>query len=174
MNTKLDPGHAGKRTILRVAGILTLIAGAALLAIGFGSFFAAFGSWGPPRLFWCAFVGMPLLFVGSVMCMFGFMGSVARYQVGEAAPVAKDTFNYLANGTQEGIRTVASAIGEGLKEGSGDAGIRCSACNAVNAEDANFCDECGASLGKAKECPACHEQNDADAKFCDNCGQALG
>jgi len=43
------------------------------------SFFSAFGGGGSPRLFWCCFVGVPLLFVDGVMCMFGFMGSVARY-----------------------------------------------------------------------------------------------
>ncbi|MCP4638776.1 MAG: hypothetical protein GY851_00010 [bacterium] len=174
MSRRIDPGHAGKRTALRVAGVLVLIAGVALIAVGAGSLFVA----GPSPLFFCAFAGMPLLFVGSAMCMFGFMGAVARYQAGEAAPVAKDTFNYLADGTQEGVRTVASAIGEGLRQGAsseGDPdGVRCAECDALNAEDANFCDACGARLQKEKKCSACHEANDADAKYCDNCGQAIG
>jgi hypothetical protein len=35
---------------------------------------------------------MPILFVGTAMCMFGFMGALARYQAGEVAPVGKDAF----------------------------------------------------------------------------------
>jgi hypothetical protein len=63
------------------------------MIVGYGSFFASFGSFEPPRFFWCAFVGMPLLFVGIVMCMFGYLGAFQRYVTGESAPVAKDVVN---------------------------------------------------------------------------------
>ena len=98
--------------------------GLLLIIIGIGSFFASFGSFQPPRFFWCAFLGMPFLFVGLVLCGFGFQGAVLRYQLGEVAPVTKDTFNYLAEGTQEGMKTVATTIGEGIAAGMSGSGHR--------------------------------------------------
>jgi hypothetical protein len=83
------------------------------------------------------------------MCGFAFQGAIARYQAGEVAPVAKDTINYLAEGTQEGVKTVATAVAEGIAAGMG--GPR----KADN------------------RCPKCSHSNDADAKFCKNCGVAL-
>lgn len=106
------------------------MAGALLVLIGFGSFFASFAtigrglSGGPigetamPRYFWCAFLGMPLLFVGSTLCMLGYGGAVLRYWSGETSPVAKDTFNYVADGIQPGLRSVGRSLAEGVAEGS--------------------------------------------------------
>ena len=113
---KINPKHREIRQVLRIAGPLAAGLGLLLIAIGFGSFFMSFGGGGPPRFFWCAFLGMPILFVGTAMCMFGFMGAVARYQAGEVAPVGKDTFNYLAEGTEDGVQTVAAAVGAGLAQ----------------------------------------------------------
>ena len=87
------------------------------MAVGMISFFAAFGSFQPPRLFWCCFVGMPILFVGLVMSKFGYFGSVIRYVAAESAPVAKDTVNYMADGTKDAVKTVARAAAEGIQEG---------------------------------------------------------
>jgi ribosomal protein L40E len=175
MNEKqIDPGHSSVRRVLLIAGPILVAMGLILMAIGLISFFMAFGGGGPPRFFWCAFLGIPLLFAGSAMCMFGFIGKVARYQAQEMAPVARDTFNYVAEGTQEGIRTIAGAIGQGLREGGPGGGsqtmIRCHKCNALVGVDAKFCSQCGQAMGKAKPCPQCRELNDPDAAFCDNCG----
>ena len=71
-------------------------------------------------MFWCCFVGMPLLFVGGVMCMFGFMGAVARYTAAEQVPVATDAISDLAEGTHGAVKTVACAVAEGVKEGLTD------------------------------------------------------
>ena len=105
------------------------------------------------------------------------MGKVMRYGAQEIAPVAKDTFNYMAEGTSEGVKTMASALGQGLREGglAGGSGtmVRCHKCNALVPDDAKFCNECGQSLGKTKSCPGCQELNDPDARFCDNCGHAF-
>jgi zinc-ribbon domain len=78
--------------------------------------------------------------------MFGFLGSFFRYFFGEAAPVQKDTFNYLAEGTKGGIKTVAAAVGEGLAvgmRGGEKARNRCSKCEHDNDADAKFCKNCG-------------------------------
>ena len=91
--------------------------GLLFIIVGVGNFFVSISGSEEPHYFWCIFVGMPLLFVGIVLCLFGFQGAIARYEAGEIAPVAKDTFNYLAEGTQEGVRTIAAAIGGGLEAG---------------------------------------------------------
>jgi Double zinc ribbon len=182
---QFDRGHAPQRKLLRMIGPMVAVAGFIFTAIGIGSFFAAFGSFEPPRYFWCAFVGLPLLGIGGAITRFAYMGAIARYAANELAPVGKDTFNYLAEGTQDGVKTATRAIAEGLREGLGEAAaaagrggapavrVRCYKCNAENDADAHFCDACGAALTKSKPCPACGELNDPDARFCDNCGGAL-
>ena len=117
MNNQIEsPRHTKIRSFLRVAGPILALVGLIFLAVGTISFFAAFGSFQPPRLFWCCFVGMPILFVGLVMSKFGYFGSVARYVAAESAPVAKDTFNYMAEGTKDGVKTVSRAVAEGVQE----------------------------------------------------------
>jgi hypothetical protein len=143
---KIDPKHGTSRTILRMLGPTITGIGLLFIVIGAGSFFSSFGSFEPPRYFWCIFLGLPLLFLGVVMCMFGFLGSFARYVAGEAAPVQKDTFNYLAEGTKEGVKTIATAIGEGLA--AGKTATTCRQCSHGNEADAKFCKNCGAPLVK--------------------------
>jgi len=115
------PQQTATRKTLRRAGLIILALGGVLTLIGIGSFFASFGSFGPPRFFWCAFLGMPLLFVGGAMTMFGFLGAFQRYVAGESAPVAKDVVNYMGENIQPGVKSIAKAVTEGIKEGlSGD------------------------------------------------------
>ncbi len=110
--------HVAIRTMLRVLGPLTAMAGLVFLGVGLASFFAAFGSFQTPRLFWCAFVGIPLLFAGMVMCNFGYLGAIQRYMAAESAPVAKDVANYVAEGVEPGVKAVAKAVAEGIVEGT--------------------------------------------------------
>jgi RNA polymerase subunit RPABC4/transcription elongation factor Spt4 len=170
---QIDPGHNATRDVLRIVGPIVTLVGLGFIVVGVTSFFVSFGSFGPPRYFWCAFVGMPLLFVGLVLSSCGYMGKMMRYQAGETAPVVKDTFNYMADGAREGVEMVAGAVGRGLRAG-GVAGsgamVRCHKCNALMAADAKFCSQCGQAAGKTKPCPQCRELNDPDARFCDNCG----
>ena len=179
---KIDRDHEAKRNVLRTVGPIVLGVGVIFMIVGAVDFFRTVGSLGgPPKLFWCFFVGMPLLFLGSVMTSAGYMGAVGRYTSAEAAPVAKDTFNYMADGTADGVRKMAEAVGEGLSDamgaavagGAAEAGVRCCKCNKVNDADAKFCDECGFSLQKTRACDGCGEMNDPDAKFCDNCGKGF-
>lgn len=162
------------RETLRSLGVVVTGIGVVFTAIGLISFFSAFGSFGPPRYFWCAFIGLPLIGLGSNLMRYGYMGAVGRYVAGEVAPVAKDTINYLADGTEDTIAKVSRAVGEGLSR-AGQAGatqiVRCHKCNHDNPADAKFCNGCGAALQKNKPCPDCGELNDPDAKFCDNCGR---
>jgi hypothetical protein len=115
-NSLQSPRHQTVKQVLRIGGPILLLAGLLFLLIGMVSFFLALGSFGAPRYFWCSFVGIPLVFVGSVMCKFGYLGEFVRYVSAESAPVAKDTINYLGQETQPGVKAVAKAITEGLLE----------------------------------------------------------
>jgi RNA polymerase subunit RPABC4/transcription elongation factor Spt4 len=174
---RIDPGHDSTRNTLRTVGPVLLVIGGIFMVVGLVDFFSAMGGRHEPHLFWCFFVGMPLLFAGGVMTQMGFMGKVMRYMSQEAAPPAKDTFNYMADGTKDGIKTVVGAIGQGLRESGLGGGpqtmVRCHKCNALVPAEAKFCGQCGHSLGKTRPCPDCHELNDPDARFCDNCGRAF-
>jgi hypothetical protein len=145
---QIDPRHTSTKQVLRIVGPVLAGLGLLFTIIGFGSFFSSFGSFEPPRYFWCVFVGLPLLFVGAAVSMVAFSGSFARYYFGETTPVLKDTFNYLAEGTQGGVRTTAQAVGEGLSQGL-------------------------ASGAPKATCPKCQQANDADGKFCKHCGAEM-
>ena len=119
MSRLQTPQHNKTRSVLRACGVIFALLGLIFLAIGMISFFTAFGH-GMPRLFWCCFVGMPLLFVGIVMCVFGFMGAAARYAASEHVPVASDAVNDLADGTKGAVKTWAKAASEGIREGQQD------------------------------------------------------
>ena len=120
---RIDPGHKGIRDVLRVAGPIVLGMGVLLTVVAFVSFFTAFGGHGPPKYFWCGFIGLPMIAAGGAMTKFGYMGKVARYVSGEISPVAKDTINYVGTESREGIKAVASAIGDRLRgESTGTAG----------------------------------------------------
>ena len=179
MPEELDPQHQEKRDLLRVVGPLVVAIGGIFMIVGMVDFFSAMGSFGPPKLFWCFFVGMPLLFVGGVMCSYAFMGSVSRYVAGEEVPVVKDVTNYVVAGAKDSIRDVAAAVGEGFRSGAAGTATaaparRCAKCHADNEPSANFCKSCGAPLARTKPCPACGKLNAADARFCDHCGKAVG
>lgn len=169
---RLNPGHLRTRNLLRRIGPIVLGIGVLLMGIGMIDFFISMGSFDPPKLFWCLFLGMPMLFIGIVMTKIGYMGAVARYMSAESAPVAKDTFNYVASETKEGVREIAGAIREGfVGEDSGK--VCCPGCEVPNDRDAKFCDACGGSMSNEKDCVACEMPNDHDAKFCDGCGTAF-
>lgn len=163
------------RESLRSIGILVTAVGGVFTLIGLGSFFSAFGSFEPPRYFWCAFIGLPLIGLGTSLMRYGYMGAVTRYVAGEVAPVAKDTINYLADGTEDALQTIGKAVGAGMAATTAQSAalVRCHKCNRENARDAKFCSQCGTALQKSKQCPRCGELNDPDAKFCDDCGTAF-
>jgi len=112
-----QPEQDGIRKFLRIAGPVIFLIGVLCLVIGIINFFWSFGGGGMPHYFWLAFVGMPLMFVGIVLCQFGFMGAVFRFMAGESAPVAADTVNYMAEETKGAVETVARAAAKGVVEG---------------------------------------------------------
>ena len=176
MNNSLDPNqYREQRAILRSIGPAIAGIGLLLTIVGMVSFFTAFGGGGFPQYFWCAFVGLPLMAVGAMISKFAYLGTILRYMAGEAAPVGKDTTNYMLAGTRDSLRDAATAVGEGFAAAGtlgGSQRVRCHKCNADNEVSARFCSGCGATLSKTKACAKCGELNDPDARFCDNCGAA--
>ncbi len=177
-DNRIDPGHKATRDTLRVVGPIVLVLGIGFTAVALIDFFLAFGGRRPLILPWCGFIGLPLMFAGIAMTSFGFMGKVIRYQAQEMAPPARDTFNYMADGTKDGVKTIAGAVAEGLRQGSpggsqAQPAVRCQSCSTMNSSDARFCIHCGQALIKSRMCPNCNELNDPHANFCDNCGHAF-
>jgi hypothetical protein len=112
-----SPQQNSIRKTLRIAGPVVFLAGLVCAIIAAVSLFASAGSFEGPHYFWLGFIGLPLMFVGGVLCQFGFMGAVARFIAGETAPVASDTVNYMAEETKGAVETVAKAAGKGVVEG---------------------------------------------------------
>lgn len=165
------PDHPVHRTGLRASGAVLTVAGAVLTAIGLISFFSAFGGGSPPSLFWCAFLGLPLLGFGSLLLKAGYAGAIARYVATEAAPVAADAIDHVAHHTRDAVHGTAAAIAAGLR---GSPPLRhCSGCGAEAAPRAQFCDQCGASLPGRIVCVRCRHDNDPSARFCAGCGHEL-
>lgn len=151
---KINPGHRKAAKILRIGGLLILAIGLICTGIALFNFAGVMMDMhaGPPRLFWLGFIGLPLMFVGSAMTIFGFADKVARFHAAQYAPVAKDTFNYMAEGTQDGVKTVARSIAEGINEARADV---------------------KGDLGKTLRCPACGFAETPDARYCSGCGEPL-
>jgi hypothetical protein len=159
--------------VLLVVGGLCIVSGmVGLISVG-------------PVMILLFILGGPVLMVGFLLTALGFMGTVARYQAEQVAPVGKDVVNYMAVGTQQGVKTASKAMAEGLREGLAGqplinvgaadpppgASIACPKCHAANQAGSKFCDQCGAALMVA--CDACGAANQAGSKFCDQCGKPL-
>ena len=123
-----DP-YAQQRFMLRAVGIVVTGIGLIFMVAGVVSFFSSFNSFEPPQYFWCCFVGMPLLGIGAAMCQYGFLGAYTRYVSTETRPA---------------IKSVVSAISEGLAPRNADR--LCPRCHTSNEADARFCKQCGAPL----------------------------
>lgn len=164
--------HKGLIIFLRIFGIICLATGIIMIGITIsqmGSF-----NFSTPFL---PFVGIPLIFVGNVCLMFGFMKKTNSFVASQNAPVQKDVANYILDGTREEmgktakeIFSQASMAGASSKVSKKEFRI-CPQCGEKNDPDAKFCDKCGTSL--VKVCRSCGEENDADATYCDNCGSRL-
>ncbi len=180
-SVQIDPSHERRRSFMRFAGVGTLLAGLILTTVGFTSFFMAFGSFEPPRYFWAAFLGIPLIAVGGICTMMGNLGNYYRYLSAEMTPAGQEILRSMAAGSHDAVETVAHAVGRGLAQGMGhpamaspgvgDA-VDCQQCGSKNSAGARFCNQCGGSLGVAP-CPACGADVPGTARFCQHCGKPL-
>lgn len=162
--------HQNFRGFFRFMGPVVLLgAGTCMLIAGIDFF--TLEPFETPSYFWLFFVGMPLLFVGFLFSVLGYGGAMAQYQSKEYAPVAKDTFNYLAKETTSGVKSISSAIHEGKQTNPQSQMMACLNCDFSNESDSKFCSECGESLQAS--CGKCGTINDRSAKFCDQCGSKM-
>ncbi len=148
-----DPGlpeQASLRSSLRIIGPAMVGVGLLFTAIAMIDFFAAFGGMGIPGNFWMAFIGLPLIAIGSAITKFAYLGPASRFVAGEVTPTIRDTLGALG-------------LGSGQET--------CAKCGGTNAADAAYCDDCGAALRLV--CDACRTANAGDAKFCKGCGAEL-
>lgn len=142
-NEFITEEHKKTRKVFRIVGPVLLLIGVCCIAIAIADSFTL-DFFEMPKYDWLFFVGMPFLFVGFVLCGLGYGSDVAKYQSREMAPVAKDTFNYLASETTEGVESISRAVQKGKS-----------------------------TVIEAKQCGNCQEINKLDAKFCNECGQEI-
>jgi len=178
MTDPIDPNYLRTRNVLRVLGPALLVLAVVFGLIAFIDLVITMTSeFRPPRLFWCFFIAGPLGFVGLAMTSAGYAEAIARYNARAAAPPAKDTFNYMAEGTKEGVKSLAQAVKEGLTSppsSNGDSPITsCPGCGEPNEPAAKFCKKCGKPVSAQFPCKHCQHPNDPDARFCDMCGKPL-
>jgi hypothetical protein len=170
-----DPRHELHRARLRTFGWLCTATGAIATGIGLVSFFGAMGPGrGQPDLFWCAFLGLPLLGLGGNLLRMGYAGALARYHARETMPVATDALDHVAEHGHGALRTIGGALA-GKPRAAADRGA-CTACGAAVGADARFCQQCGKELAPAApavECARCRHDNAPGARFCAGCGGAL-
>lgn len=136
--------HIATRNKFRTLGPLILGAGAICMLISLIDFFTFDPFYEEPKYFFLGFVGLPLMAIGFSLTSLGYGAKVAAYQSREMAPVAKDTFSYLANETTDSVEKIAQAAARGKSK-----------------------------VVEAKQCSSCHELNKIDAKFCNECGKAM-
>ena len=153
--------YSKTKKTFRTLGVIILPIGLVLSIIGFIDFFMSFNSMTQPKLFFCLFIGMPLVFIGIIFLILGFMKELNSFAASQSAPVHKDVINYMLDGTREEVNKTINASNK----------IICPECKAENDKDALFCSNCGHKLKII--CPKCNAENDADAKFCKNCGEEL-
>lgn len=80
---------ATARHWFRAGGAVLLACGVVFTVIGGASFFGSFRSFpsgGPPKHFWCLFVGLPLVSIGIQLLRAGFLGAATEYVADEVAP----------------------------------------------------------------------------------------
>lgn len=145
------------KKILKIVGILLLLGGVTLTGIGLVDFFSSMADGERPSLFWCAFLGLPMLGIGLGFTAFAFRREISNYVMSETAPVLNNASEQLA----PALRNVSKAVNNG---------VICS-CGEINDENAKFCAACGKNLQSV--CTNCGNNVKSDDAFCDQCGKKL-
>jgi hypothetical protein len=104
MKYKTDNNHAAKRNVLRILGFIVLLVGVPLALTGFISFFSAFGTFQPPKYFWCAFIGLPMIGIGIALLKMGFLGAAATYVSDEVTPTVGKAAGHIGSEIANAIK----------------------------------------------------------------------
>lgn len=127
--------RAGRRTVFRALGIVSMGIAVTLITIALVDFFGAANDPSfdaAPTKFWMFFAALPFFALGGFLLNLGFAGAHARYMAEEYSPA---------------MRTVSRDLGLGGGRGHAGSGPYCRSCGTRNDADARFCDSCGTSMG---------------------------
>ena len=138
--------HQRRKNILKIIGVALLLVGFTCTVIGLVDFIQALSTSEKPKLFWCLFIGFPLMGIGSGFSVFAFRSEIAAHAKEESSPVAADAVSEPSNA----IHTQ-----------------KCE-CGQINKTEANFCSACGKALKKT--CPNCGKELFANNLYCNECG----
>lgn len=160
----MDKRHLDKKRNLRIVGTILTIVGGLFSAIGFIDFFSAFGGHGMPTMFWCAFLGLPLLAFGVSLLRMSYLRETGQYLKDETVPVVKDLYRDMKPEFKDFVDT--------LKGNDNNEEVICSRCGTRNESDNKFCKHCGNEL-EIMYCPNCGSKLDKDSNYCGNCGHKI-
>lgn len=161
----MDARHEEKKKKLRNTGKVLLIIGAIFTVVGFVDFFAAFAGAGMPTMFWCLFIGFPLLGIGGSLLKVSYLRETAQYVKDEGVPVTKDLYRDLKPEIKDFVNTI-----RGVETPEEE--IVCPKCGTRNDSDNNFCKGCGEPL-TVERCPNCGAELDPNSSYCGRCGKRL-
>lgn len=147
-----------KTMIFRVLGAVFTTIGLVLSIIGFANFFANIRGDEFPKLFWLAFVGIPLLAVGGMLLLVGFWPEFSAKRIEKLLPKMKE------------LQQEMAPIADELAASADAAKITCE-CGKINSSSSKYCSNCGKEL--VKSCPNCKQPVDSNAKFCNACGSKI-
>ena len=146
--------HEKVKKNLKLIGFICLAIGAVLTITAFVELFQSVGSGGFPRLFFLAFIGLPLIGIGAMLLSLGYRGELMKYAKNEAVPIVNEAGKEIS----PAVRAVASAVAEAKEESTNF--IVCKDCGEKNPADGKFCKNCG------KEIPE-------EGSFCNYCGEKI-
>ena len=146
--------HEKVKKNLKLIGFICLAIGAVLTITAFVELFQSVGSGGFPRLFFLAFIGLPLIGIGAMLLSLGYRGELMKYAKNEAVPIVNEAGKEIS----PAVRAVASAVAETKEESTNF--IVCKDCGEKNPADGKFCKNCG------KEIPE-------EGSFCNYCGEKI-
>jgi hypothetical protein len=146
-----DGDQAGRslRGFLRFFGGLVVLCGLVLTVVGAISMISASKVIGGAHYFWAAYLGLPLIALGSAIFQADRLGADSNASAADTTP------------------------GTTAREPSGAAPVSCAGCGATNLAHARFCDRCGTALA-VKTCADCGATITSNARFCNQCGKSIG
>ena len=151
--------HENKKKKIKTVGLVLVIVGGIFTAIGLISFFSAFAGNGFPSLFWCCFVGMPLLGFGGTLLSVGYRRETMKYMKDEGMPIYKETYQDLKPEVEDFVSIIK------------DEEEKCPHCGKENDKGSKYCKHCGKIMNKV--CPHCNSIVDGDALYCSQCGKKI-
>lgn len=149
-----------KKKTIKILGLVLLIVGITLAAIGLISFAMSFASKDFNPLFFLSFIGLPMIVFSIALISIGFRKEINTYIKNEDIDVVKETYQDIRPEIKDFVDIVK------------DEKIICPNCKENNDPTSTFCKRCGSKISKIK-CQYCHQIIDCDSDFCPKCGNRL-